>query len=190
MDYLQLSDEQLMSHIAEGQEAALALLYERYAAAVMGLAFKVVGDRSVAEEIVQETFYRVWDKSRSFHEQKGSVTSWLFRIARNLAIDSLRRQQVRPQAVESEPEAEHIERTRSSSANVVEAAWLAIKREQVQTALRQLPEEQRQVMELAYFGGLTRREIAAETGVALGTIHTRARLALQKLQQTLQGFDE
>jgi len=190
MDYLQLSDEQLMTHIAEGQEAALAVLYDRYATTVMGLAFKVVRDRTIAEEIVQETFYRVWDKSLSFHKHKGNFTSWLFRIARNLAIDSLRRQQVRPQAVESEQEQEHIERTRSSGANVVEAVWLAIKREQVQTALMQLPEEQRQVIELAYFGGMTRREIAAETGVALGTIHTRARLALQKLQQALQGFDE
>jgi RNA polymerase sigma-70 factor (ECF subfamily) len=190
MDYLQLSDEQLMSHIAEGQETALAVLYDRYATAVMGLAFKMVRERAIAEEIVQETFYRVWDKSHAFHEYKGSFTSWLFRIARNLAIDSLRRQKVRPQAVESEQEQEHIERTSASRADVVEAVWTAIKQEHVQTAVTQLPEEQRQVIELAYFNGMTRREIAAETGVALGTIHTRARLALQKLQQALQGLDE
>lgn len=190
MDYLQLSDEQIMVRIAEGQETALAALYDRYAAAVMGLAFKVVRDRTIAEEIVQETFYRVWDKSLSFHEHKGSFTSWLFRIARNLAIDSVRRQKVRPQAIESEQEQEHIERTTTANVNVAEAAWVSIQQEQVQTAVTQLPEEQRQVIELAYFGGMTRREIAAETGVALGTIHTRARLALQKLQQTLQGFDE
>jgi RNA polymerase sigma-70 factor (ECF subfamily) len=190
MDDLQLSDEQLMTRITEGQETALTLLYDRYAAAVMGLAVKVVRDRTVAEEIVQETFYRVWDKSLSFQEHKGSFPSWLFRIARNLAIDGLRRQKVRPQAVESEQEQEYIERTGRANVNVAEAAWIAIKQEQVQTAVTQLPEEQRQVIELAYFGGLTRREIAAETGVALGTIHTRARLALQKLQQVLQGFDE
>lgn len=190
MDFLQLSDEQLMSHIAEGQETALAVLYDRYAAAVMGLAFKMIRDRTIAEEIVQETFYRVWDKSHAYHEYKGSFTSWLFRIARNLAIDGLRRQKVRPQAVESEQEQEHIERTGKANVNVAEAAWIAIKQEQVQTAVTQLPEEQRQVIELAFFGGMTRREIAAETGVALGTIHSRARLALQKLQEALQGLDE
>lgn len=190
MDYLQLSDEQLMTYIAQGRETALAALYDRYATAVMGLAFKVVHDRAIAEEIVQETFYRVWDKSLSFHEHKGNFTSWLFRIARNLAIDNLRRQKVRPQAIESETENEYVQRTSVAKANVAEAAWTSIKQEQIQTAVTQLPEEQRQVIELAYFGGMTRREIAAETGVALGTIHTRARLALQKLQQVLQGFDE
>ena len=190
MDYRQLSDEQIMAQIAEGQEAALATLYDKYANAVMGLAFKVVRDRTIAEEIVQETFYRVWDRSLSFHEHKGSFTSWLFRIARNLAIDNLRRQKIRPQAVGSDQEQEYIERTTTSKANVAEAAWISIKQEKVQTAVTQLPDEQRQVIELAYFNGMTRREIATETGVALGTIHTRARLALQKLQQALQGLDE
>jgi RNA polymerase sigma-70 factor (ECF subfamily) len=190
MDYLQLSDEQIMAKIAEGQEAALATLYDKYATAVMGLAFKVVRDRTIAEEIVQETFYRVWDRSLSFHEHKGSFTSWLFRIARKLAIESLRRQKIRPQAVASEQEQEHIERTTIASVNVAEAAWIAIKPEQIQTAVTQLPDDQRQVIELAYFNGMTRREIAEETGIALGTIHTRARLALQKLQQALQGLDE
>lgn len=190
MDYRQLSDEQIMAQIAEGQEAALATLYDKYANAVMGLAFKVVRDRTIAEEIVQETFYRVWDRSLSFHEHKGSFTSWLFRIARNLAIDNLRRQKIRPQAVGSDQEQEYIERTTTSTANVAEAAWISIKQEKVQTAVTQLPDDQRQVIELAYFNGMTRREIATETGVALGTIHTRARLALQKLQQALQGLDE
>lgn len=114
----------------------------------------------------------------------------MFRIARNLAIDSLRRQKIRPQAVASEQEQEHIERTTIASVNVAEAAWIAIKQEQIQTAVTQLPDDQRQVIELAYFNGMTRREIAEETGIALGTIHTRARLALQKLQQALQGLDE
>jgi RNA polymerase sigma-70 factor (ECF subfamily) len=114
----------------------------------------------------------------------------LFRIARNLAIDSLRRKNVRPQAIESEQEKEYLERTTTSNVNVAEAAWMSIQQEQVQTAVTQLPEEHRRVIELAYFSGMTRREISQKTGVALGTIHTRARLALQKLQESLQGFDE
>jgi RNA polymerase sigma-70 factor (ECF subfamily) len=190
MDYQQLDDEQVMTYIAEGQEAALAALYDKYGSAVMGLAFKVVRDRAIAEESVQETFYRVWDKSLTFKEHKGTFTSWLFRIARNLAIDSLRRQNVRPQAIECEQEKEYLERTTTSNVNVAEAAWMSIQQEQVQTAVTQLPEEQRRVIELAYFSGMTRREISQKTGVALGTIHTRARLALQKLQESLQGFDE
>jgi len=99
-----LSDEQLMVRAAHKDPAALELLYDRYAPAVMGLALKMIGDRALAEEVVQETFWRVWRNADSFREQRGSFPAWLFGIARNLTIDMCRRRKVRPQPARDDAE--------------------------------------------------------------------------------------
>ena len=157
---------------------------------VMGLALKITGDRSLAEEVVQETFWRVWRKADLFQTQRGAFTSWFFGITRNLSIDVLRRQKTQVQPVNET--AQIIEQTADPSTDVPEAAWLRQKRQQMQMAIETLPDEQRSVIEMAYFRGMTRQEIAQATGEPLGTIHTRARLALQKLRDQLQmqGFEE
>ncbi len=188
-DSANLSDEQLQVKMVNGDEEALAIIFDRYAPQAMGLVLRIVGSRPVAEELVQETFCRAWDKCDTYQANRGSFGGWLLRIARNGALDWLRRQQVRPQVAEGEGEIAALQGWRDHEANVAEAAWLAIKREEVHRAMRQLPDEQRQVLELAYFRGLTRREIAEETGSALGTVHTRARLALQKLRLLLQSAE-
>lgn len=184
------SDEQLIAQVARGDTAAYEMLYDRYASAGLGLALKITGDQALAEEVLQETFWRVWRKADLFQTQRGAFTSWFFGIARNLSIDMLRRQrtQVQP-ADESE---QLIEQTADPTLDVPETAWLRVKHQQMRAAIESLPSEQRYVIELAYFRGMTRQEIASVTGEPLGTIHTRARLALQKLRDELQlqGFEE
>jgi RNA polymerase sigma-70 factor (ECF subfamily) len=114
------------------------------------------------------------------------VTSWLFRIARNLAIDLYRRQNVRPQALQgTDSDGPALDEMPDPDTDVAEQAQALLKNRQVRNALAALPGAQRQVIELAYFYGMTRQEIAEATGEALGTIHTRARLALQKLHEEL-----
>ena len=186
------SDEQLIAQVARGDTAAYETLYDRYCSAVMGLALKITGDRSLAEEVVQETFWRVWRKADLFQTQRGDFTSWFFGITRNLSIDVLRRQRTQIQPVEETDAERIIEQAVDPSMNVPEAAWLREKHQQMQAAIATLPNEQRTVIEMAYFRGLTRQEIAQATGEPLGTIHTRARLALQKLREELQtqGFEE
>ena len=186
------SDEQLIAQVARGDTAAYETLYDRYCSAVMGLALKITGDRSLAEEVVQETFWRVWRKADLFQTQRGAFTSWFFGITRNLSIDVLRRQRTQIQPVEETDAERIIEQAVDPTTDVPEAAWLREKHQQMQAAIATLPNEQRRVIEMAYFRGLTRQEIAQATGEPLGTIHTRARLALQKLREELQmhGFEE
>ena len=188
----EITDEQLVARTVRGDVAAFEVLYDRYAPTVTGLALRIVADRALAEEVVQETFWRVWRNAASFQGQRGTFAGWLLGITRNLAIDFCRRRSVRPQAVFDDADESPIERVPDQSADVAESAWTAMKYQQVYTALSDLPPEQRSVIELAYFGGLTRQEIAAETGEPLGTIHTRARLALKKLRAALlaQGFED
>ena len=182
---MQASDEELMVLVSGGDAEALEVLYNRYALAVMGLIMRIVEDRGEAEELVQEAFWRVWNRSDAFNPQKGNFTNWLFTISRNLALDKRRRQTVRPQAARNETEALQMELSYDSSVNVPDSAWSAIRHRQVRQAMTSLPLEQYEVIALAYFEGLTRREIAQQTNTPLGTVHTRARLALSKLRQLL-----
>ena len=95
----ELDDARLMQHVADGDSAALEVLYRRYATPILGLAYKMLNDRASAEEVVQETFWRVWLKGHSFRKHRGKFTTWLFGIARNLCIDLWRRRQARPQTI-------------------------------------------------------------------------------------------
>ena len=182
-----LSDEALIARVARGDTTALETLYDRYASSVLGLSFKVIGDQALAEDVLQETFWRVWQSAVSYQSQRGSFTSWLFRIARNLAIDSHRRRKVRPQTISETVDANPIlDQMPDPEMNVPEQAQSNFQMQQVRNALSSLPPEQRQVIEMAYFYGMTRQEIAQATGEAIGTIHTRARLGLQKLRKELE----
>ena len=184
---LDASDETLAIQVARGNPAALEVLYNRYASRVLGLSLKIIGDQAPAEDILQETFWRVWQNAATFQPQLGSFTSWLFRIARNLAIDAYRRRKVRPQAFLNANGSDPIlDATPDPDMDVVEQAQTIFQNQQVRKALDSLPGVQRQVIEMAYFYGMTRQEIAEATGEALGTIHTRARLALQKLRGELE----
>jgi RNA polymerase sigma-70 factor (ECF subfamily) len=182
-------DETLAARVARGDSAALEELYDRYASRVLGISIKIVSDQALAEDILQETFWRVWQSAGTYQPQLGAFTGWLFRIARNLSIDAYRRRNVRPQAVMStreEGDDPLMEQTPDPDTDVAEQAQSILRNRQVRQALASLPSVQRQVIEMAYFNGMTRQEIAEATGEALGTIHTRARLALQKLRGELE----
>lgn len=182
-----LSDEILIARVVGGDPTALETLYDRYSATVLGICFKITGERAKAEDVLQETFWRVWQNAATYQSQRGSFTGWLFRIARNLAIDVYRRDRSRPQTITELGDAEPIlDRMPDQDIDISEQAGANLDAQQVRNALRSLPREQRQVIELAYFYGMTRQEIAEATGEALGTVHTRARLALQKLRQELE----
>jgi RNA polymerase sigma-70 factor, ECF subfamily len=179
---LHAPDETLVIQVARGNSAALEVLYDRYASTVLGISVKVIGDQALAEDVLQETFWRVWQSAGTYQPQRGSFTGWLFRIAHNLAIDAYRRRNVRPAIVNPSGNEPLIEETPDPNTDVAEQAQSILKNRQIRKALAALPGVQRQVIEMAYFYGMTRQEIAEATGEALGTIHTRARLALQKLR--------
>ena len=183
----QLSDEILAARVAQGDSAALEALYDRYAPIVLGILLKVIGERAAAEDILQETFWRVWKSASMYQPQRGSFSGWMFRIARNLAIDDHRRRNVRPPAIGGPDDADTLaDQTPDPNTDVAEQAQVDFRNRQVRSALTSLPRVQRQVIEMAYFYGMTRQEIAESTGEALGTIHTRARLGLQKLREELE----
>ena len=176
------SDETLAVQVSAGDSSALETLYDRYASTVLGISLRVLGDQAAAEDVLQETFWRVWRSAGSYQSQRGSFSSWLFRIARNLAIDAYRRRSGRPQPIADSDDGESkMDQTPDPDMDVAEQAQSILQNQQVRKALESLPGVQRQVIEMAYFYGMTRQEIAEATGEALGTIHTRARLALQKL---------
>jgi RNA polymerase sigma-70 factor, ECF subfamily len=182
----QLSDEVLATRIVQGDVAALETLYDRHAAIILGIALKITNDRILAEDVLQETFWRVWRNAVTYQPQRGSFHGWLFRIARNLAIDAYRRRTVRPQVITEMAGSNSIlEQISDSEADVSEQVQTNLNIQDVQIVLTTLPREQRQVIEMAYFHGMTRQEIADATGEAIGTIHTRARLGLLKLRQKL-----
>lgn len=182
-----LSDEYLMAHVTSGDLAAYRELYGRYASAVMGVSYRIVRDSGVAEEVTQETFWRVWNNASSFDRERGTFTNWMFGIARNLSIDVVRRRaKVRLESLGGSQSEDAPPRQFRSEHDVADTAWTMLKHEQVHAALLQLPEEQRDVVEWIYFQGKTRREIAEEQGIPFGTINTRAKLALQKLRRALE----
>lgn len=179
---LDAPDETLVIQVARGNSAALEVLYDRYSSIVLGISLKVIGDQVLAEDILQETFWRLWQSAATYQSQRGPFTGWLFRIARNLAIDAYRRRNVRPRAISGVNSDPILDETPDPDTDVAEQAQSILKNRQIRKALASLPVVQRQVIEMAYFYGMTRQEIAEATGEALGTIHTRARLALQKLR--------
>lgn len=181
-----LSDENLIARVAAGDTRAMEHLYTRYARVVYGLALKILANAELAEDVVQETFWRVWNRATTFQAGSGAFAAWLFGIARNLCIDELRRQQSRPGRPGAGNDALALAAIPDIQASLDEVAWEAERRRLITTALSELPADQRQVIELAYFGGLSQREIADHLNNPLGTVKTRVRLALQKLKTLLQ----
>lgn len=183
-------DEALLARVAAGDARALETLYDRYSGVVYGTALRILGAAELAEEVVQETFWRVWRRSGTFQPSRGQVSSWILGIAHNLAIDELRRQRARPNPVYDEEDRPVLRDLEDSRMDVASAALEEEQRRLISAALDQIPAEQREAIELAYFGGLSQSEIAARLHNPLGTIKTRIRLGLQKLREILisQGY--
>jgi len=183
-DLRELSDPDLASALASGEVAALGELYDRYGSLAFAVAVRVVGDAGRAEDVVQEAFLKVWRSAARFDAQRGSLRGWLLACVRNRAIDSLRGRGAHEQAeLELQPE---LVATGSGSDPWREVSR-SLERSAIQEALSSLPAEQRQAIELAYYGGYTYSEIAEMSRVPLSTVKGRARLALEKLHSYLVG---
>ena len=175
------SDEAVMTRLQRGDPSALEVLYDRYHRLILAIAVSIVRNPAVAEEVVQEVFVAVWRQSTTFHVERGRVKDWLLAIARNRSIDQVRGLANRRPQVELD---ESMSDDRSPEGwNYVEDA---LRRERVQQALANLPAEQRQIIELAYYQGQTLQAISTSTGVPLGTVKSRLRLAMEKLRLALK----
>ena len=173
-----LDDESadVVRRIAAGDTDALRTLYDRYGTILFGMAYRLLGDRQLAEDCVQEIFVTVWRSAGRYDPARARVTTWLFAVGRNKMVDMLRWRSRRP--VEPLPE----QWSSDESPDSAELAAAAEDGESVAAALAELSEPQREVLSLAYFEGLTHAEIAARLGVPLGTVKGRIRLALERLR--------
>ena len=176
----QTTDIDILRGIAGGDEQALSALYDRYRLILYGLILRILHSQAEAEDVLQEVFMQVWRKAADFDEARGRPFTWLVTLARSRAIDRLRALGSRERTAQ--------EAARDVPDQISDAADDAVKSEQgeiVRRALRELPDEQRQTLLLAYFEGLTQSEIAERTATPLGTVKTRMRSGMMKLRETL-----
>ena len=177
------SDSDLAVALAAGREDALALLYDRYGGLAYSVALRVLNDRGRAEDAVQESFLRVWNNAGRFDPSRGSLRGWLIATVRNRSIDYLRG---RTGHERDERELNPAIKSAGPSSDPWREVSDSMEQSAIREAITHLPTEQRQAVELAYFGGYSGREIAEMTRVPLGTVKGRMRLALEKLSSYLQ----
>ena len=173
------SDRELLEQLQKSGVGALEELYARHHGLALAVAFRVLGDRGDAEEVVQETFLAVWRRSATYRADRGGVRGWILSIVRHRAIDRIRR------ARGAAPVAFLDETWPDRGASVFSDVNREVERERIVEAVATLPAEQREALELAYYGGLTQQEIATLVGVPLGTVKGRIRLAMEKLRTSL-----
>jgi RNA polymerase sigma-70 factor (ECF subfamily) len=171
------SDGDLISRIGAGDASAFEALYQRYARSVFGLALRRLGDRMRAEDAVQETFAAIWRSARTYRSERGPGAPWLYAVARNAIVDRARHRAEPPGEAPDAPSSEAGPDERAESAYV---SW------RVHRALEGLPQTERDVLELAYYGGLSQSEIAAFLDIPLGTVKTRTRSGLGRLAHLLE----
>ncbi len=177
------TDDALLAAIQGRDESAIAALYDRYGGLAFGLAYRILGERSAAEDVVQDAFLGVWRRAVSFEAGRGSVRTWLLSIVHHRAIDRLRGVAGRARLDVPIDDFERV--------FAVGDAWgeveVRVQREVLQKCLVELPEAQRQTIEMAYFSGYTQQEIASAMSVPVGTVKGRLRIGLQKMRSMLQG---
>ena len=172
------TDGDLLQRIGNGDRSAFELLYGRYARAVLGLALRRLGDRGRAEEAVQETFTSIWRSASSYRPERGPGAPWLYAVARHAIVDRFR--------ARAEPAAEVPEEA-SGEPGPPERAEASFVSWRVHRALEELPPNERTVIELAYWGGMSQSEVAGYLDVPLGTVKTRTRSGLRRLADLLEG---
>lgn len=175
-----LSDEALVALVARGDEGALAELYDRVSRIAYGLALRVLRDERHAEDAVQEAFLQVWRSAATFRAERAKASTWILTLVHRRAVDLVRREERR----QTDPMLDD-DAAGASTEDTEEAAWLRFERERVQAALKQLPDVQREALELAYYGGFSQSELAERLGVPLGTIKSRMFAGLSRLRDLL-----
>jgi RNA polymerase sigma-70 factor (ECF subfamily) len=186
VQYNEAPDDVLMDGVRRGDGHAIAALYDRYSNLVFSLGLRMLGDREATEELVQEVFVRAWRQAATYQPSLGKLSNWLLGIARNLAVDELRKRAARPQRSAGDPEEQLSTIASTNTDDPAEQLEIGDQRDEVRRALDALPPPQRQVIELAYYSGLTQTEIAALLNDPLGTVKTRMRLATYKLRELLR----
>jgi RNA polymerase sigma-70 factor (ECF subfamily) len=177
-DLAHLSDEAVVALVARSDDTALAELYDRYGRVAYGLARRIVRDEALAQDAVQEAFLAVWRTASRFVPERAKASTWILTLVHRRAVDLVRRdERRRTDALELAPE--------PTTASADDDAWLRLRRERVQAALRQLPDPQREALELAYYGGFTQSELAERLGQPIGTIKSRMFGGLARLRELL-----
>jgi RNA polymerase sigma factor (sigma-70 family) len=175
---LDRSDERVLEAVGRGDHDALGELYDRYGRLAYGLAFRILRDRTLAEDAVQEAFLAVWRSADAYKRERAKPSTWILTVVHRRAVDLVRKEERRRgEPLEAAPE--------PATGPADEDAVLRDRRVAVQTALTSLPGDQRQALELAYYGGLTQSELAARLGVPLGTVKSRMFAGLARLRQLL-----
>jgi RNA polymerase sigma-70 factor (ECF subfamily) len=188
MNAVEMGDGELLRAVQSGDSDALGQLYDRFGRLVFSLAWHITGEKSMAEEVTQEVFVQVWNKSATYQAELGKVPTWLASIARHRAIDAVRRRKIRPEETQISWDADDLPELPDDVVIEAEVEWTQ-ERVRVRQAIAQLPEEQRAVLALAFFRGYSHQEIARAVGEPLGTVKTRIRLAMQKLRRMLEDSD-
>jgi RNA polymerase sigma factor (sigma-70 family) len=181
-------DLELHRQVVLGETAAFEELYRRYAPAAYGLAMRVTGQAQLAQDVVHDAFLALWRAPEAFDPARGAFRTFLLSLVHHRAVDTVRREErLRRRTLRMNPGTVEDE---DSTEEVVEEAWLAHRRSRVRAALLDLPPEQREVLELAYFHGYKQAEVAQKLGIPLGTVKTRTLAAMRKLQRALTERDE
>lgn len=173
------NDEELMERVARSDRQAFLTLYDRYSARVYGLALYMLRDEMSAEEIAQDAFLKLWNRAETFRADRGTLLTWLLTVTRHLALDRIRLESRAPR-IRDLSEAEDWQRIPDPVTETTESRWRAMR-----MAVGDLPLEQRQVIELAYYHGLSQSQMAEHLGIPLGTVKTRVRLGLSKLREAI-----
>ncbi len=172
----ELTDEELLEAIAAGDDDALGAFYDRFSRLAYGVAFRILRDKDLAEDAVQEAFLAIWRSAQRYRAERAKPSTWLLTVVHRRAVDLVRRENVRrAEPLDDPPEA--------AGEDVPEEADLRERRSVVQAALRALPHDQREALELAYYGGYTQSELAERLGVPLGTVKSRMFAGLNRLRE-------
>ncbi len=174
-------DGDMAAQLQRGEAAGVEALYEKYGRLAYGLAYRILNDRTAAEDVVQEAFLGVWRNARTFDARRGNLRNWLLSIVHNRSIDRIRG----TTRMRKEFQIETVERL-VEAPDAWETVSVHLEQKQIREGFAQLPDAQRQTLELAYFGGYTHIEIAGQMGVPLGTVKGRMRMGLEKMRSFLQ----
>lgn len=188
VDQLEVDDRDLLRRLGAGDEEAFRGLFRRYGPSAVALARRIARQPFLAEEIVQEAFLAVWRNPHGYEESRGSVRTWLMGMVHHRAVDAVRREEAQRRRAEDVAGAS-IEEVEDPAEQVIEEVDLPQERRAVRAALGELPEEQRQVIELMYFGGLSQSTIAERLSLPLGTVKSRTLLGMRRLRTALEGLE-